>query len=96
MDAIYAAPKLGKTPANHVPLSPISMLKRTALVHPDRVATMHGDSVRTSAENELLEHCRERLDGLKRPKRLIFGELPKTSTGKIRKNELRDLARSTT
>ena len=47
-------------------------------------------------ENELLAHCRERLAGFKRPKRLVFGELPKTSTGKIRKNELRDLARSTT
>jgi fatty-acyl-CoA synthase len=45
-------------------------------------------------EHELLEHCRERLAGFKRPKRLVIGELPKTSTGKIRKNELRDLARS--
>jgi fatty-acyl-CoA synthase len=46
-------------------------------------------------ENELLEHCRERLAGFKRPKRLVIGDLPKTSTGKIRKNELRDLARAT-
>jgi len=29
-----------------------------------------------------------------RPKNVIFGELPKTSTGKIRKNELRDMVRS--
>ena len=43
--------------------------------------------------NELLEHCRERLAGFKRPKRMVIGELPKTSTGKIRKNELRDQAR---
>jgi fatty-acyl-CoA synthase len=43
--------------------------------------------------NELLAHCREHLAGFKRPKRLIIGELPKTSTGKIRKNELRDQAR---
>jgi fatty-acyl-CoA synthase len=28
-----------------------------------------------------------------RPKKVIFGELPKTTTGKIRKNELRDLVR---
>ena len=28
-----------------------------------------------------------------RPKKIIFGELPKTSTGKIRKNELRDRLR---
>ena len=26
--------------------------------------------------------------------RMIFGELPKTTTGKIRKNELRDLVRA--
>jgi fatty-acyl-CoA synthase len=44
-------------------------------------------------ENELLEHCRERLAGFKRPQRLLIGELPKRSTGKIRKNELRDQAR---
>ncbi len=49
-----------------------------------------------ASEAELLAHCRERLAGFKRPKRLVLGELPKTSTGKIRKNELRDLARSMT
>ena len=48
---------------------------------------------RNVAEAELLSHCRERLAGFKRPKRIIIGELPKTSTGKIRKNELRDRVR---
>ena len=33
------------------------------------------------------------LAGYMRPKKVIFAELPKTSTGKIRKNELRDLVR---
>jgi fatty-acyl-CoA synthase len=47
-----------------------------------------------ATEDELLEHCRTHLAGFKRPKRLVIGELPKTSTGKIRKNELRDLVRS--
>ena len=40
-------------------------------------------------EQELLEYARERLAGFKRPKKVVFGELPKTTTGKIRKNELR-------
>jgi fatty-acyl-CoA synthase len=44
-------------------------------------------------ENELIAHARERLAGFQRPKKVVFQELPKTSTGKIRKNELRDLAR---
>lgn len=37
--------------------------------------------------------CREHLAGFKRPRRFIFGPLPKTATGKIRKFELRDRAR---
>jgi fatty-acyl-CoA synthase len=46
-----------------------------------------------ATEAELLEHARSRLAGFMRPKKIVFGELPKTSTGKIRKHELRDLAR---
>ena len=60
MSSIYEAAELGKTPANHVPLSPISMLKRTAQVHPDQVATLHGDSSRTWAEVE--RRCRRLAD----------------------------------
>lgn len=41
-------------------------------------------------EEELIAHARASLAGFQRPKKIIFGELPKTSTGKIRKNELRD------
>jgi len=41
-------------------------------------------------EAELIDHARASLAGFQRPKKIIFGELPKTSTGKIRKNELRD------
>ncbi len=43
----------------------------------------------------LVAHCREHLAGFKVPKRIIFGELPKTSTGKIQKFVLRDKAKST-
>ncbi|MCG6888057.1 MAG: hypothetical protein LJE92_00585 [Gammaproteobacteria bacterium] len=41
MNPVYAALELGKSPANPVLLSPISKLKRTAQVHPDRVATVN-------------------------------------------------------
>ena len=44
----------------------------------------------TVSEQELLDHARQRLAGFQRPERVVFGELPKTSTGKIRKNELRE------
>ena len=44
----------------------------------------------SATEEELLGHARERLAGFQRPKRIVFGELPKTTTGKVRKNELRD------
>ncbi len=40
-------------------------------------------------EEDIIEFCREHLAGFKCPRYVIFGELPKTSTGKIRKFELR-------
>jgi len=40
--------------------------------------------------DELVEHVRTHLARFKAPKRIVFGELPKTSTGKIQKNVLRD------
>ncbi|MEL0180840.1 MAG: acyl-CoA synthetase [Deltaproteobacteria bacterium] len=44
------------------------------------------------SEGELILFCREQLAGFKVPKTIIFQELPKTSTGKIRKNILREQA----
>ncbi len=43
---------------------------------------------------ELIEFCRDRLAHFKCPKYIEFGPLPKTSTGKARKNILRAQARS--
>ena len=45
------------------------------------------------SEDALIAFCRERLAGFKCPKRVVFQELPKTSTGKIQKFLLRDEAR---
>jgi len=45
-------------------------------------------------EDEILEYCRARLARFKAPKRVVFGELPKTSTGKIQKFVLREKVKS--
>ncbi len=47
-------------------------------------------------EAELIAFARARLAGFKTPKAVVFGELPKTSTGKIQKFELRARAKSMT
>src|SRR5690606_14065423 len=47
-----------------------------------------------ATEKELIEFCRERLAHFKAPKSVIFGPLPKTSTGKIQKFVLREKAKS--
>jgi fatty-acyl-CoA synthase len=44
---------------------------------------------------ELMEWCRKRLAHFKCPKHVEFGPLPRTATGKVRKNELRARARQT-
>ena len=45
----------------------------------------------TATSEEVVAFVRERLAGFKTPKAVTFQELPRTSTGKIRKNELRSL-----
>ena len=45
-------------------------------------------------EAELIAHCRDRLAHYKIPKTVVFGTLPKTSTGKIQKYLLRQQAKS--
>ena len=44
-------------------------------------------------EAALIAHVRAHLAGFKTPKRVVFGPLPKTSTGKVQKFELRGAAR---
>jgi fatty-acyl-CoA synthase len=46
----------------------------------------------TVGEQEIIDFCRERLAHFKCPKQVEFTELPKTSTGKIQKFRLRELA----
>jgi fatty-acyl-CoA synthase len=42
---------------------------------------------------EIISFCKDNMAGFKRPKHIVFGELPKTSTGKIQKFELRERAK---
>ncbi len=48
----------------------------------------------TVTEDELRQFCRQHMAGFKVPKAIVFGDLPKTSTGKIQKFALRELAKS--
>jgi fatty-acyl-CoA synthase len=48
----------------------------------------------SATEAEIIAHCRERLAHFKAPKNVVFGVVPKTSTGKIQKFVLRARAKS--
>lgn len=45
---------------------------------------------------DIIEHCKKHMAGFKVPRAVVFGDLPKTSTGKIQKFELRKRAGSAT
>jgi fatty-acyl-CoA synthase len=47
------------------------------------------------SETEIIEFCRGQMARFKAPRAVVFGELPKTSTGKIQKFVLREKAKST-
>jgi len=47
------------------------------------------------AAEELIAHCKALLAGYKVPREILFEPIPKTSTGKIQKFQLRERARST-
>ncbi len=47
----------------------------------------------TASQHELIEWCRKNLAGYKVPHHVVFAELPKTSTGKIQKFKLREMAK---
>ncbi|MEQ1774177.1 MAG: acyl-CoA synthetase [Burkholderiales bacterium] len=46
------------------------------------------------SEQEIIDHCRTRMAHFKAPKLVVFGVLPKTSTGKIQKFVLRNQVKS--
>jgi fatty-acyl-CoA synthase len=42
------------------------------------------------SEKDIIDFCRDNMAHFKAPKKVVFGDLPKTSTGKIQKFELRE------
>ena len=60
----YDAPFLQRGPANHVPLSPLSFLRRAAEIYPEKVAVIHGPTRYTYAE--FYARCRRLADALRR------------------------------
>ena len=48
----------------------------------------------SASAEELIEWCRQHLARFKVPGRIVFAEVPKTSTGKIQKFRLREMAKS--
>ncbi len=49
---------------------------------------------KTASSEELVAWCRKNLAGYKVPRTIVFAELPKTSTGKIQKFKLREMAKA--
>ena len=47
-----------------------------------------------AAEADIIAFCRAHLASFKVPKTVLFQAIPKTSTGKIQKFQLREIARS--
>ena len=48
----------------------------------------------SATADELVQWCKQNLAGYKVPRHIVFAELPKTSTGKIQKFKLRDMAKA--
>jgi len=48
----------------------------------------------SASGEELIDWCRQHLARFKVPRRIVFAEVPKTSTGKIQKFRLREMAKT--
>jgi len=46
------------------------------------------------SEEELIDFCKQNMAKFKSPKKIVFGSLPKTATGKIQKHVLRGSVKS--
>ena len=77
-----------------------AILEAAVVAKPDKTwgetpcafVTLH--EINGASEQDIMEYCRQHLAKFKVPKHVVFGPLPKTSTGKIQKFALRDVARS--
>ena len=48
----------------------------------------------SATPDELVQWCRKHLAGYKVPRQIVFADIPKTSTGKIQKFKLREMAKA--
>jgi fatty-acyl-CoA synthase len=48
----------------------------------------------TASADDLTAWCKKNLAGYKVPRTIVFAEIPKTSTGKIQKFKLREMAKT--
>jgi fatty-acyl-CoA synthase len=55
---------------------------------PAAYVTLHSGA--SATDSDISAHVRQQLAGFKVPKRVVFGPLPKTATGKIQKYVLRE------
>ncbi|MDX1402048.1 MAG: acyl-CoA synthetase [Kiloniellales bacterium] len=60
---------------------------------PCAFVTLKNDALEALTEDQIIAHCRKHLASYKLPKKIVFGPLPKTATGKIKKFELRERAK---
>jgi fatty-acyl-CoA synthase len=59
---------------------------------PCAFVTLRDNDIAVS-EKDIIDFCRDNMAHFKAPKKVVFGDLPKTSTGKIQKFELRERAK---
>ncbi len=83
-DALYKHPAVA---ACAVVAKPDDKWGETPVAYVELKAGKHAD------EAAIIKHCRSLLARFKCPKQVIFAEIPKTSTGKIQKFKLREMAR---
>ena len=66
---------------------PFSFLKKSRQC---AFITLREDGALSSAD--VIDYCRHHMAHFKAPKHVVFSDLPKTSTGKVQKHVLRELA----
>jgi fatty-acyl-CoA synthase len=94
---ISGGENISSVEVEHVLASHADVVEAAVVARPDErwgevpiaFVTLKAGSLATA--DDLMNHVRARLAGFKVPKEIVFADLPKTATGKVRKSELRGL-----